>query len=99
MSTDRRKFTKEFKEQAVRLLEESGREAGDIARELDVKVDYLYRWRTSVNKARARMQRAFPGQGRPRDEELAALKKENERLRQEREILKKALGLFAPSPK
>jgi transposase len=99
MNKERRKFTKEFKEGAVRLLEESGREPGDIARELEVAVEYLYRWRTSVQKARARGQKAFPGQGRPHDEEIAALKKENERLRQEREILKKALGLFTPAPK
>jgi transposase len=99
MNKDRKKFTKEYKEQEVRLLEESGREAVEIARELSVPVEYLYRWRTSVQKARARGQKAFPGQGRAHDEELAALKKENERLRQEREILKKALGLFTPTPK
>jgi transposase len=99
MNKERRKFTKEYKEQAVRLLEESGREAREIARELAVAVEYLYRWRASVQKARVRGQKAFPGHGRSHDEELAALKKENERLRQEREILKKALGLFTPTPK
>jgi transposase len=44
-------------------------------------------------------EQAFPGQGRPRDEELEALKRENARLRREQEILKKALGLFTPATK
>ena len=59
----------------------------------------MYRWRAANVRAQLKGERAFPGYGRPRDEEITALKRENERLRQEREILKKALGLFTPTSK
>ena len=94
----RQKYTREFKDSAVRLVEESGREATAIARDLGIPVEYLYRWRAAKRAVRPGEQ-AFPGQGRPRDEELDALKRENARLRREQEILKKALGLFTPTTK
>ena len=59
----------------------------------------MYGWRASNVREKLTGERPFPGYGRPRDEEITALKRENERLRQEREILKKALGLFTPTSK
>lgn len=99
MAQERARYSREFKANAVRMMEESGRSAVDIAADLGVAVEYLYRWRTAARRARGKPEKAFPGHGRPRDEELAALKKENQRLRLERDILKKALGLFTPTPK
>lgn len=80
----------------MRLVEESGREATAVAKDLGIPVEYLYRWRTAKRGAQQGEQ-AFPGQGRPRHEELDALKRENARLRREQDILKKALGLFTPA--
>jgi transposase len=99
MKDKQKQYGAEFKEGAVRLWEESGREATAIAADLGIRVEYLYRWRRAKARASQSGEQAFPGQGRPRDEELAALKKENQILRQEREILKKALGLFTPTPR
>lgn len=87
----------------MRLVEESGREATAVAKDLGIPVEYLYRtpskgrpWRTAKRGAQQGEQ-AFPGHGRPRHEELDALKRENARLRREQDILKKALGLFTPA--
>jgi transposase len=56
----------------------------------------LERWRNELNQHEAR---AFPGSGRPTDEETARLQRENARLREENEILKKAIGVFSKSPR
>ena len=99
MTIERKQYTEEYKNSAIRLVEESGRSVPAIAGDLGVKASLLYRWIAAKKRGQQRSEKAFPGQGRSRDEELAALKKENQRLRQEREILKKALGLFTPTPK
>ena len=61
----------------------------DIARELGIKRNQLYKWQDEVH---AKGEEAFPGRGRqaPAEAELARLKRENERLKEENEILKKA---------
>ena len=99
MTIERKQYTEEFKDNAVRMAEESGRSVPSIANDLGIRATQLYRWKAAKKGGQQRGEKAFPGQGRPRDEELTALKKENQRLRQEREILKKALGLFTPTPK
>jgi transposase len=83
-------YSPEFKEEAVRLAEESGNKS-QVARDLDVPKSVLGRWRRELQ---ANGKKAFPGHGKPRDEEMAQLKKENRRLQQEVEILKKAVGIF-----
>ena len=83
-------YSPEFKQEAVRLAEESGNKS-QVARDLDVPKSVLGRWRRELQ---ATGKKAFPGHGRPRDEEMAQLKKENRRLQQEVEILKKAVGIF-----
>lgn len=90
----RKVFTKEFKLEAVRLLESSERPAAEVARELGIRRNQLYKWQQEVRNKAAR---AFPGRG-PHPElvdELTRLRRENERLREERDILKKAMAFFA----
>lgn len=94
MSTKRRQFSREFKIEAVRQVRSSGRPATAIAKELGISRDLLYRWMHDVNSAS--LAEAFPGHGHvpPDDEELRRLRRENARLREEREILKKAAAFF-----
>ena len=88
-------FTREFKLEAIRLMETSDRPAAEIARELGIPRNRLYKWR---NQLAAKGEQAFSGAGRPKradQSELATLKQENERLKEENEILKKATAYFA----
>ena len=89
----RRRFTQEFKLEAVRLLEAGSRPAAEIARELGVPRNRLYKWQEQVrNKGVA----AFPGRGRgSSNDELARMRRELERVTEERDILKKAAAYFA----
>ncbi len=61
-----------------------------VAREMGIDIQTVRTW---IKQFDRHSERAFPGQGHPRDEELARLRRENDQLRQEREILKKALGI------
>lgn len=90
----RQQYTREFKLEAVRLLDEGNRPAAQIARELGIPRNKLYRWKEELEQ---RGQAAFPGTGRARaaSTELDKLKEENARLREDLEILKKAAKLFA----
>ena len=92
----RRKFTKEFKEQAVRLLESRQKGAREIEEELGIPPGQLYRWRIELELVGWK---AFPGIGNLRDEELARLRKEVSVLREERDILRKALAIFSKPPR
>ena len=89
----RRKFAKEFKREAVRLLESSGKKLTQVARELGVRPHVLRAWQ--------RMVEAETKTGLTTDElgELARLRKDNDRLRMEVEILKKATAFFARESK
>ena len=89
----RTRFTQDFKLEAVRLLEAGGRPAAVIARELGVPRNRLYKWQEQVrNKGVG----AFPGSGRgENNDELARLRRELERVTEERDILKKAAAYFA----
>ena len=88
----RRKFTKEFKEQTVKLLESRQKGAREIEEELGISPGEVYRWRKEL---RLDGKKAFPGNGNLRDEELARLRKENAFLREERDILRKAVAIFS----
>ena len=98
MIRSRRTFTREFKEEAVRLAEGSDRSAAEIARELGIHPNLVYRWRKELYEEG---NEAFPGHGKlkPSDEEVMQLRRELERIRQERNILKKALVFFAEESK
>ena len=85
----RRKFSREFKIEAVRLVTDRGVAVAQAARDLDVAESVLRRWMRELSAAPAA---AFPGNGQMRADlaEIAALKKEVARSRAERDILKKA---------
>ena len=88
MST-RRKYDKQFKIDVVNLLKSSGKKISEIANDLGIHQGFLSRWQRELDDT---SRQAFSGQGNPRDEELARLKKEVAELRMERDILKKAMA-------
>ena len=90
---DRKRYSREFKLEAVRMANESGKPVAEVARELDISVHHLYRWR---DEARKQGEQVFPGHGNANSQdELTKLRRENTRLREERDILKKSLIFFA----
>ena len=97
MGKKRRQYTKEFKIEAVRLIVEEGRPNSDVARELGIGENLLHRWKKKSEEGKTE---PFPGKGRlsPEDEELRRLRRENEHLRMEHEILKKAVAIFSEEP-
>jgi len=94
MARQRRKYTNEFKVEAVKLITEQGYSVAEAARSLDVGETLLRSWKVALE---AGGDQAFPGNGRlpAVEEELRRLRAENKRLLTEREILKKATALFA----
>jgi transposase len=94
MKQARRQYSHEFKRDAVRLLETSGKSASQLERELGIGKGNLWRWKREFA---AKGENAFPGHGRltPEQDELRQLERENEILRQERDILKKAVAIFS----
>ena len=90
----RKIFTEEFKREAVRQLEKGDRVAADLARELGINRNQLYKWQQQIT---AKGGAAFPGKGRQSGAaaEIARLKRELERVTEERDILKKAAQFFA----
>lgn len=89
-----RTFTAEFKREAVRLAQTSGKPIAQIARELGISDTSIHEWRKQLA---AQGDEAFPGSGHQtaQEEELRRLKRELEVTRQERDILKKALIVFS----
>ncbi len=92
--THRRSFSREYKLEAVRAAERSGSVA-QTARDLDIQATLIHRWKRELRDDGGR---AFPGNGAPRDEEMAQLKRENKRLQEQLSILKKAVGLGRSRP-
>ena len=92
----RNNYTADFKWEAVELVLSSGRNVPQIAAELGV-ISNRRRWKREYQ---AQGNQAFPGQGRlPSDqEEMRGLRRELERVNQERDILKKAVGIFSQRP-
>jgi transposase len=90
----RRRFTAEFKRESVRLFRAAKKPAAELARELGIPRNRLYKW---VEDAGKKGDKAFQGSGRPTVEagSLAALQRENARLKEENEISKKAGAYFA----
>jgi len=93
MGTIKQSYTAEFKQEAVRLVTQGDVTMAQAARDLGLSYSVLARWkRESLTKG----DQAFPGKGRPENPELDRLRREVEVLRQERDILKKAVGIFSP---
>ena len=98
MTKARKQYSREFKQEAVQLLATSGKSASQLERELGIGQGNLWRWKREFA---ADGKDAFPGQGRltPEQERLRRLERELEIVRQERDILKKAVAIFSrPSP-
>ena len=97
MSKSRKQYDREFKIMAVELSK-SRDNMGLLAKELDIRPELLYRWRRDIAE---HPQTSFPGNGKviytPEQAELHRLKKELEETRIERDILKKAVGIFSRS--
>jgi transposase len=94
MQKTQRTFTKEFKLEAVQLIQTSKKPLAQIARDLGIADSTLHHWRKLFSE---QGEQAFPGSGHqtPQEEEIRHLKRENELLRQERDVLKKAIGIFS----
>ena len=89
MSRARRVFSTEFKQEAVELVRRNGRSANQVATELGVNQTTLSRWKREAEAT------SSTGQRMPAAEELKQLRRENERLRMGRDILKKSVAFFA----
>lgn len=92
--TKRKTYTKEFKLEAVRMFESGEKTRAQLARELGIRPNQIGKWQKELQ---AKGAEAFRGPGRKPIgvDELADLKRENERLKEENEILKKAAAYFA----
>ena len=93
MEKSKRKYTPEFRADAVRLVFEQGRSVADVAGSLDVHVNTLHGWvsRAKSNGLGSARRRS------PEHEEIARLRRELRRVTEERDILKKAAAYFASS--
>lgn len=94
MTKEQKAYTKEFKIEAVRLAETSGKPITEIARDLGISDSSIHSWRKQFCE---HGEQAFPGSGHQtaEAEELRRLKRELEVVKQERDILKKALHIFS----
>ena len=92
-----KRFDKEFKIEAVRLASEPGNTQAGIERDLGISQGIISRWKRELFEDG---EKAFPGKGhlKPEDDAMRRLKRENERLRRERDILKKAVAIFSENP-
>jgi len=94
---ERQNFSREFKLEAVRLLNEGKKPGSELARELGIKRNQLYKWKEEIDTYG---DEAFPGRGRRASSESQAsenarLKRELAKAKEENEILKKAAAFFA----
>ena len=96
----RRTFSEEFKVETVKLLLEKQHTLQEASTNLGIGLSTLMRWKSNYLKANQNSKIAFPGKGNlsPYEAELKALQKENEKLKRERDILKKAMAYFAKVP-
>ena len=92
----RRNYSAVFKREAVALANQPGVTKARIGRELDINPDMITRWQLELAQNGSK---AFLVQGVARDEEMAALKRENARLKKKRDFLREAATFFAKDPK
>ena len=97
MSKIRKTYTREFKLEALELVKTSGKSISQIERDLGLSQGTLFHWRQELTRQPTE---AFPGHGRlsATDEHVRQLERENNILRQERDILKKAIAVLTPKP-
>ena len=104
MGQGRRQFTDEFKREAVALLASSGRPLLQIASELGISPSILRNWRNGsggrdAGSARRPVPAPAPHSAPDAASEISRLRRENDRLRMERDILKKAVAIFSEPPR
>jgi len=94
----RKNYSREFKKEAVGLITQKGYSIAEASRNLGIDYSVLRRWKKQLEND---PQNAFPGKGRLRDpdEELRRLQRKLDRVKEERDILKKALAYFAEDQK
>ena len=94
MGEKNRHFSREFRRDAVQLVKEKGMPVGKVARGLDIHPNLLHLWR---GRFLAEGEKAFVGKGRvtPEEAEIKGIRKELEKVKEERDILKKALAVFS----
>ncbi len=92
----RNRYPKQFKEKALRLVSQEGVSLAQVAQDLGLNESMPRRWRKEAEKLGAK---AFRGQGLPRDEELARVKRELGRVKRERDFLRDAAAYFAKESK
>lgn len=94
MVSRRRRFTREFKIETVKLVIQGDNSVPQIATDMGIHANTLYRW---VQQYSDKPQEAFPGTGHMTSdaEMIRQLKRENDRLKMERDILKKAMAIFS----
>jgi transposase len=92
----RKRYSKQFKEEALRLVSEEGMSLTQVAQDLGKNESMLRRWRKEANRDGSK---AFRSQGLARDEELARLKRELGRIKRERDFLRDAAAYFAKESK
>lgn len=93
---ERRSYTPEFKKEAVRLVTEQQMPTKKVARDLGIQPSCLRAW---IKRFTTDAERAFPGKGHPQDAELYRLRRELAQVKMERDILKKAVGIFSQMPR
>lgn len=87
----RRKYSEEFKPEAVGLIRQPGPIVSQVARDIGVNANHLWRWRRELGTSG---REALPGSGTARDQELVALKRELARVKKERDFLRDAAAFF-----
>lgn len=94
---NRNSYSKEFKMNALKLVIDGGKKAAEVARDLGIHENRIYNWK---KKYLEKQDAAFTGQGKmnSKDEYIRKLEQENKRLKDERDILKKAAIFFAKDP-
>jgi transposase len=97
-NTTKKQYTREYKLEVLELLKSSGKSKAQLERDLGLFPGQIKSWQRALAQDG---EQAFPGTGHQTesDAELRRLRRENDILRQERDILKKALAIFTPSPK
>jgi len=92
-----KRYSREFKQEAVQLVNESGKSVAEIGADLGVSPKTLYRWRQELARDG---EQAFPGKGHLKadDEYVRRLERELKLVTQERDILKKAVAIFSKGP-
>ena len=100
MSKDRRKYSKEFKLEAIQLQKKGERTVSEVERELGITQGLLWKWKANLEK-QPKKEEAFPGNGKLTDTNarIRQLEREIALLKEDKEILKKVLTMFSKDGK